>query len=398
MLMMLGFVTNGWAQTDSLYVALLTCAPGTDAYKLFGHTAIRVRNERMPQEDWAFNYGIFDFHTENFIYRFVKGETDYVLSAEPTEWFFERYSEEGIAVTEQELELTDEQKTELARLLLINAQPENRTYRYNFLYDNCTTRARDKIEEVAAVHFAPQCGTWLLHTTFRDVLHNFTKGSPWTEFGIDLVLGSEVDHPLTFREGQFIPSSYKRDLTLAFVTDSVGQEIPFVRSEHVYEPTGTLQTGSKFPLSPMAFFWIVCGGVMLISLVDVRRRRLTLAVDIVLLVGQGIAGVLVSFLFFFSEHPAVGSNWLVVMFNPLVFVLLADVIWLHRRRKVICGIHRRDGSIVDFMEIVNMAVLLFVLLLNWLPLQQLHPAMLPLVLTLLLRSATRMRMRIPKKW
>ena len=395
MLMMLGFVTNGWAQTDSLYVALLTCAPGTDAYKLFGHTGIRVRNERQ-NVDVVFNYGIFDFQSENFIYRFVKGETDYVLSAEPTEWFLERYSEEGIAVTEQELEMTPEQKAELAQQLVVNALPENRTYRYNFLYDNCTTRARNKIRRV--VDFVPTfCGTEL-DVTYRDMLHKFTARSPWTEFGIDMVLGSEADRHLDVSSLQFLPSSYMSLLRSHFVTDSLGQMVPFVRSEHVYEPAGTLQTGSKFPLSPTAFFWIVCGGVMLISLVDMRRRRLTLAVDIVLLVGQGIAGVLVSFLFFFSEHPAVGSNWLVVMFNPLVFVLLADVIWLHRRRKVICGIHRRDGSIVDFMEIVNMAVLLFVLLLNWLPLQQLHPAMLPLVLTLLLRSATRMRMRIPKKW
>ncbi len=45
-----------------------------------------------------------------------------------------------------------------------------------------------------------------------------------------------------------------------------------------------------------------------------------------LLVLRGVAGTLIGFLFFFSEHPAVGSNWLLLLLNPLAFVGLYLVI------------------------------------------------------------------------
>ena len=65
-------------QTDSIQFSLLTCAPGNEIYALFGHTAIRYQNFSRGV-DLVFNYGMFSFNTPHFVYRFVKGETDYQL-------------------------------------------------------------------------------------------------------------------------------------------------------------------------------------------------------------------------------------------------------------------------------------------------------------------------------
>ena len=46
--------------SDSIEVSLLTCAPGTEVYSLYGHTAIRYHDLRTG-EDLAFNYGVFNF-------------------------------------------------------------------------------------------------------------------------------------------------------------------------------------------------------------------------------------------------------------------------------------------------------------------------------------------------
>ena len=201
-------------QIDSLYVSLLTCTPGADAYKLFGHTAIRVKGEGERSFDFAFNYGMFNYKKKNFVYRFVRGETDYELGAEPTDFFFSRYSEEGIEIDEQELNLTDEEKKLLYNLLVINYQPENRVYRYNFLYDNCTTRARDIIRDALLDRKLTykKRGKEYEETTFREILHRFTKGSPWTAFGIDMILGSEVDKKRSQMEQMFIPSVYEMEV------------------------------------------------------------------------------------------------------------------------------------------------------------------------------------------
>lgn len=378
-------------QEDSIYAALLTCDPGWDAYKLFGHTAIRIRVNDNDTLDYAFNYGIFDFHSENFIYRFVKGETDYVLAAEPMEQFLTRYSYEGIAVMEQPLNLTREQLKDLREKLIINALPENKTYRYNFLYDNCTTRARDMIQRV--VGSGLRCERKPLDITYREILHQFTARSPWTEFGIDMLLGREVDRKVDASTQQFIPSIYMADVDSTTVLSADGKHRqPFVTGTRIYAPAGAPQKGSSFPLSPKAFFWTLLALTLLLSFFDLRRRILTIWFDILLFIVQGIAGLLIAFLFFFSEHPAVGTNLLVVGFNPLIFVMIIDVLWIRKKKRPLIGKRKRNGNIVDFLELVNLAGLIFIFLLYWLPFQWLHGAMLPLVLILLLRSFVRINL------
>lgn len=189
---------------DSIRLSLLTCAPGEEIYSLFGHTAIRYENPSQGI-DVVFNYGLFSFNTPNFIFRFSLGETDYQLGATDYERFAAEYAFFGRSVWQQTLNLTDEEKTELIRLLQENYRPENRVYRYNFFYDNCATRPRDKIEESIAgkvIYPAePQDGS----LTFRDIVHQYCKGHPWARFGIDLCIGSEADQPITQRQMMFAP-------------------------------------------------------------------------------------------------------------------------------------------------------------------------------------------------
>ena len=54
---------------DSIRFSLLTCAPGTEIYSLFGHTAIRYENYTR-RIDVVFNYGMFSFNTPTSIFAF----------------------------------------------------------------------------------------------------------------------------------------------------------------------------------------------------------------------------------------------------------------------------------------------------------------------------------------
>lgn len=119
------------AQQDSLQISLLTCSPGTEIYSLFGHTALRVQNFSRNL-DVVFNYGMFSFNTPHFIYRFIKGETDYQLGVIPYVYFEAEYAERGSSVYQQVLNLSAEEKQTLLHLLTENYLPENRTYRYNY--------------------------------------------------------------------------------------------------------------------------------------------------------------------------------------------------------------------------------------------------------------------------
>ena len=141
------------SSNDSIEVGFLTCAPGTEVYELYGHTALRIRNLKSG-EDWVFNYGVFDFHTPHFAWRFMLGQTDYMLGTLPFDAFAASYSREGRSIEEQVLNLLPEEKDALWESLVATAMTPDWTYRYNILYDNCTTRAVAEIER--CVHQKPR--------------------------------------------------------------------------------------------------------------------------------------------------------------------------------------------------------------------------------------------------
>ena len=137
-LLSISLTING-QEADSghrIRISLLTCSPGgEEAYTLYGHTAIRIQGtseEKGPTRmlDYVFNYGIFDFSKPNFIYRFARGETDYILGVMDFETYLHEYRMRGSEVCEQELNLDSTEQTALLQALTVNALPENRVYRY----------------------------------------------------------------------------------------------------------------------------------------------------------------------------------------------------------------------------------------------------------------------------
>ena len=131
-------------EADSITISLLTCSPGNEVYSLYGHTAIRYTDYRKGI-DVAVNYGIFSFSKPFFVLRFIFGITDYEMGIMPFDYFCDEYKSEGRSVYEQELNLTAKEKLALRDAIDTNYLPQNRVYRYNYFFDNCTTRARDII-------------------------------------------------------------------------------------------------------------------------------------------------------------------------------------------------------------------------------------------------------------
>jgi len=198
------FPTTAQVQlTDSAKISLLTASPWHGAvYALFGHTAIRVQDDSTGVNA-VFNYGYFDSSQPNFIYHFVRGETDYILGVTSFEEFLSEYAYKGQQVIAQELNLTTDEKQQLYEALYVNALPENRKYRYNYFYDNCSTRPRDMVEKYTdgEVQYPPTPR----EQTYRDLVHEYVDSYPWLLFGIDLVIGNSADRPIDVREKMFIP-------------------------------------------------------------------------------------------------------------------------------------------------------------------------------------------------
>lgn len=359
-------------QEDSIKVSLMTCAPGTEIYALFGHTALRYE-DMARGEDWVFNYGMFSFNTPHFIYRFVKGETDYELGVTPYSYFEGSYAMRGSSVYQQTLNLTMAEKQKLRRLLEENYQPENRVYRYNFFYDNCTTRARDIIEECIEGKVVYPDGKEGL--SFRDIVHQYTKGHEWDELGIDMCLGSEADEPVDARKQMFAPFYMLEAAGKATIVagDSVR---PFVLQEKKVvdvEPEGG---EGGFPLSPLVCVFVLMGAVCLVGWIQLKVKKVIWIWDLFLFGVQGLAGCVIAFLVCFSTHPTVGSNWLILLLNPIPLIYLPVMVYSAIKGKK------------DLYHLINIVYLtLFIMIMPFVQ-QKFNATVLPLALCLLLCSAS----------
>lgn len=328
------------AASAAARVSLLTADPGTDIYQLEGHTALRVT---VPGEyDLAVNWGVFDFKAPNFVYRFVKGETDYMCAAYPVSLFFDEYAREGRRVTEQVLDLTPEQAARVDELVRENLLPENRVYRYNYVLDNCATRPLAIIEKALGDTLAFSAPADFAYgetgrseadyadgspDTFRREMTRYHRAYPWYQFGIDLALGSGIDRPVTPRGRGFAPV-YLRELMAGATlpADSAGMRRPAVSSEWVIlegRPGGVCAAPTPWPLTPVAVSVVVFAAAAALSWRDIRRGRVSRWFDSVLFGLFGLTGCVLAFLIFVSSHEATSPNYLFLWLNPLC--LLAAV-------------------------------------------------------------------------
>jgi hypothetical protein len=281
-------------------LSLITCTPGEELYARYGHTAIRVLDP-THDIDITFNYGIFDFNTDHFYWKFVRGETWYELGAAPTYWFMREYQETQRPVYEQQLNLTAEQREALWQALVVNYQPENRQYLYNFVFDNCATRPYVLLCRTLGDTIVSDYTGWT-GVTYRRFIRHYTGGMTWANAGINLLFGPRADQPMTSDQRLFLPEELMFFLQQAHLSDGT----PLVSESQIasFEPVHTPWYAS-WPLGLALYFVLVC----LISLYDRRRGQRSRWLEIAVAIPYCILLAVVFFLTFFSCHPLVGFGW-----------------------------------------------------------------------------------------
>lgn len=314
-----------------LTASLITCYPGPEVYELCGHEALRIRgvDKDGTLVDSVWNYGVFDFNTPNFVYRFVKGETDYMVIGYPFIYFLPEYQQRGSTVVEQDLNLLPEETEHLRRLLQINSLRQNRTYRYNYVRDNCATRILAMVDSATArdVNYPGETR----FRTFREAMRHYHRGYPWYQLGIDLSLGSGIDMPISAREETFVPMELERHASLARFDD--GRAL--VKERRVlYQGTDARLSPTPFLLSPLFFSLLILLLSVVIGLYDWRQKRLTRWWYSLYFGMLGAAGCVIWFLVFVSTHYATSPNILSFWLNPLQLIIAA-LLWVRRARPAV---------------------------------------------------------------
>lgn len=308
--------------TDSIEISLLTCEPHPAIYSLYGHTAIRVQNFSTG-EDIAVNYGVFDFNTPNFFLRFSLGHTDYCMGVVPFSYFCSEYRNYGSGVIQQVLNLTDAEKEKILAALHENYLPENREYRYNYFYDNCTTRARDiLLNNLERELIKPQQADDV--KTYRSMIHDYNTDYPWARWGNDILLGFQADRNTTHEERQFLPFNLSNDFDHLELLCPDGSHDKLVNNKFYVVNPGIQEQEKGFPLRPSICALILLALTIVVTTLEFVCKRWFWLYDTILMILTGICGLVLTWMIF-SSHPTVNFNLQILVMNPLTLIFAYSV-------------------------------------------------------------------------
>ncbi len=377
-------VATAWL--DSVDISLLTCGPGQEVWSYYGHTALRIQ-DKAHGSDVAVNWGMFSFKQDYFILRFVFGLTDYQIGIYPMDAFLAEYAAEGRWVYQQVIRLSRAEKLKILRAIEENAKPENRTYRYNFFYDNCTTRAREMI--LTNIGNCTNFDNTNTLSTYREEIHHLNTHHRWARFGNDLLLGFQADQNISRREWEFLPKNLCKDFATEGRTDLVNSPtattdtnpatasksyITLVDNAYYLIEPQTKAEATENAITPLTALGVIGILIASITLLEVYYKKNLWWLDTLLLVMTGLPG-LILLAMVFSEHPTVQGNFQILILNPF------NLLFAWKTAKVM-----RKGKLPLYYEIWGALLLLSFFTQIW---QSYAEGMTLLALSLLVRYAAK---------
>ncbi len=296
-------------------ISVLTCRAGDDLYNMFGHTAVRVQDPVMNL-DVVYNYGLFSFKEEGFMMKFLRGKLNYWVGRASYGAFIHNYKAEKRSVIEQVLDLDHKQVTQLYQALRQNIKPENKYYKYDFFFDNCTTRIRDMLEDnITLLNYSDTANEY----TYRQLLDQFNYVSPWTDFGMDLLVGTPADATADAEGEMFLPEYLFQQLAKG----SLGHTPLVKETQLLLDHESKVVSRSKTGIfGPSLFF----GLLLLLELLLFRNQKVDSKwlrfYDKLFFTILGLGGLIIVFMWFATDHITTKNNLNLLWMNPLFLILL----------------------------------------------------------------------------
>lgn len=309
--------------SSSAQISVITCGPGEELYSTFGHSAFRVQDPANGL-DLVYNYGTFDFNTPNFYMKFARGKLLYSLSRQQFEAFLYSYQLENRWVKEQLLQLSIKERNELFRFLETNYEPANRDYQYDFLFNNCSTKIPEVLSSALGQGLQFQEDHLQKQFTFRQLIHQYLVTNSWSSLGIDLALGAVIDRKAQVLEHMFLP-----DYVYAQLSHTQLASNPLVGRERNILPATDHEPVSYFTGTPAFWLLLALLFTLTITYIDYRNGSRSRALDFLMFAGTGILGLLIVFLWFFTDHTATAWNLNILWAMPLNLYLAVLLLRRH---------------------------------------------------------------------
>ena len=308
--------------SETAELSILTMGPGDDLNDSFGHSAFRVK-DTIQNIDVVYNYGVYDFNTPNFYLKFAQGKLLYNLDRNNFTPFYNYYSKQNRWIKEQVLNLNPSEKQNLFNFLQNNLKPENRTYKYDFFFDNCATKIRDVMAIVLKDKISYQDGFQSNFYTFRELIQKNVDWNTWGSFGMDIAIGAVVDQKATFWEYQFLPEYVFKEADKAKLNRG-HEEISLVKTTINLFINTPKENKSNFFTSPLFIMGLLAFIILGITYKDFKNKTRSRWLDVSVYSITGIIGVLLLLLWFATDHSTTHNNYNLLWAVPLsLFFVLA---------------------------------------------------------------------------
>jgi hypothetical protein len=368
--------------SEQAYISVLTCGPyQEELYSAFGHSAFRVYDP-VNNINVACNYGAFDFSQPNFYLNFALGNNRYKLAIEDYQRFQTRYIFENRFIHEQVLNLTAEQKQKVFAYLQRNSLPENASYLYDYFYDNCSTKIRDVLMEALGKEVVFDESYIKTDSSIRELTDIYIKKQqPWGDLGIDICLGLPMDKTAAPLEYMFLPDFVESGFDHASI-DQNGTMVPLVRQKNIIYEARDEAAPKQLPHPLYLSIFLVLLAIGLTAL-DLRRKKTSRWFDVLLFGTAGLIGILLAFLWFFTNHKAAAMNFNLLWAFPLHIVAAV-------------ALFKSPGWLERYFLYTTILLALTLLLWPVLP-QMLHYALIPVVIALGIRAFCQYYIRKQRK-
>ena len=356
----LEFLAKNQNNLDFYEISILTVGEGESLVDAFGHTAIRIKDSKL-KNDIVFNFGVYDFNSSNFYSNFVKGRPEYKLAAQNYDNFIHNYIKQKRYIVEHKLNL-DPNSTKIIIDFLVE-KLNDPYYIYDYLRDNCTTRAADIVIDKTNKFKDNKLDSETSHS-YRDLIHGKINENSWAALGIDLCLGAIIDKKINRRETFFLPENLMNYLDL-FDGDIVNRSI-------IYSPESETSYRENLP-SPLLINFILSLIIIVITIFNFRINKWSKSLDTLIFLLTGSIGILIIYLWFFSNHFAGAQNFNFLWAFPFNFAL-------------IFAIHKNKVPKWSIGYIKLLIILIVLLILHWITgVQKYNLTLLPIFVALLIR-------------
>ena len=342
-------------------ISVLTIGEGTELVDAFGHTAIRVKDLEL-KNDLVFNFGVYDFDSPNFYSNFVEGRPEYKLGIQNYDNAIQNYIRQKRYIVEHKLNL-DQNSSKIIIDFLIE-KSNDPYYIYDYFRDNCTTRIADIVIDKTDNKFKDDKLESKANLSYRDLIHAKINENSWAAVGIDLCLGAIIDKKINTRETFFLPENFMNYLNI-YGTDIIKKNI-------IYSPESEIRYRENFP-PPLLINLILSLIIVAFTIFNYKSNKWNKSLDTLIFLITGSIGILIIYLWFFSNHFAGAQNFNFLWAFPLNFALIFAIY----KNKI-------PNWSVGYIKLL--IILIILLFLHWITgVQKYNLTLLPIFVALLIR-------------